>query len=224
MHLRPQLGCSRTALSRPALSPTAILCAMLLLPASALLGCRGEKSAEPPVHLNLNMDFQSKFVPQSENAFFKDKRASRLPVTGTIARGDLQEDDHLHRGKLNGQLAATLPMPVTAALLRHGQDRYGIYCRPCHGGAGDGKGTVALRPIAVAPTSYFEPRLLSVPVGHFFDVITNGVRNMPNLRAQIPAADRWAIAAYVRTLQRSRAATPDQVPPEELAKLARTAP
>ena len=200
---------------------------VVLVATSALgagVGCRGEKSANPPVHLNLNMDFQAKFITQTENKFFKDRRATRMPLLGTIARGELKEDDHFYRGRINGELAATLPMPLTKEMLERGHDRFNVYCRPCHGGAGDGKGMVATRGMIIPPTSYFEPRLQSVPVGHFFDVISNGVRNMPPLRAQIPHADRWAIAAFVRTLQRSHAATQDQVPPEELAKIPRSAP
>jgi len=202
----------------------AVYSPMIAAALGAGVGCRGEKSADPPVHLNLNMDFQSKFNAQSENTFFKDHRAARIAPMGTIAQGELQEDDHFYRGKVNGEHADKLPMPVTKELLQRGHDRYNIFCRPCHGGAGDGKGTVAARGMIIQPTSYFEPRLQSVPVGHIFDVISNGVRNMPPLRAQIPHADRWAISAFVRTLQRSRVATQDQVPPEELGKISRSAP
>lgn len=179
---------------------------MLVAAAALGLGCQGERSADPPVHLNPNMDFQSKFITQTQNAFFADQRAMRPPVPGTIARGELEDDDHFFRGKSGATYATTLPAQVGTDLtkiLRRGQERYNIYCRPCHGGLGDGKGLVAARNMAVPPTSYFDKRVLGFTLGEFFEVISDGRRNMPPFRYQIPPADRWAIAAYVRTLQRS---------------------
>lgn len=184
----------------------AFLATAVLAAATLVLGCQGEKSSDPPVHLNLNMDFQAKFRPQSKNDFFLDQRASRPPVAGTIAIGELEEDAHLYEGKVDGAWAKELPAALAKdakATLARGKERYDIYCRVCHGGLGDGKGMATTRNMAVQPTSYFDPRVMGMALGEFFEIISNGRRNMPPLRYQIPAADRWAIAAYVRVLQRS---------------------
>ena len=165
-------------------------------------GCRGWESTEPPVHLNQNMDTQPKLKPYRNSEFFADGRAMRTPPEGTIARGKLKEDDHLYRGKVSGELADTFPatLPMSAELLERGQERYNIYCTPCHGKAGDGKGLVSKRLPVQAPT-FHSSYLYGQKLGHFFDVISNGVRSMPGYAQQIPEADRWAIISYVRALQ-----------------------
>ncbi|MCC6746184.1 MAG: cytochrome c [Deltaproteobacteria bacterium] len=202
---------------------------LTILTAASLLGlgCRGDLSAEPPVHLNPNMDNQSRFDPQEPNPFFEDQRAMRPPVPGTVAIGELRENDHLHEGKVAGQFAPVLPMRLTRALLERGQDRFNIYCAPCHGMAGDGNGMVAIRGTKVGmvkvPT-FHDARLRAFPVGQLYDVATNGVRTMPAYRAQIPTQERWAIAAYVRALQSSHHAPLADVPAEVVQQKGWTAP
>jgi mono/diheme cytochrome c family protein len=184
--------------------------AVLLL--VALAGCRGNPSEEAPVHLQQNMDFQERGDPQERNDFFADGRVMRPPVEGTVAYGHLKEDDHLWRGRLpNGQLADALPpgMELTPALLDRGQQRYDIYCAPCHDRAGTGRGMIVQRGYRPPPSFHID-RLRQAPAGHFFDVMTNGFGAMPDYRAQIAPVDRWAIAAYIRALQLTRQPAPAQ--------------
>jgi mono/diheme cytochrome c family protein len=177
-----------------------------LLFALALPGCRGNPSDEPPIHLQLNMDFQERGDPQERNDFFADGRVMRPPVEGTVAHGLLKEDDHLWRGRLpNGQLADALPpgVELTPALLDRGQQRYGIYCQPCHGelGYGDGPATRRGGGFAVKPANLHQQKLLPAPLGYVYDVASNGKGSMKGYKSQIPVQDRWAIAVWVRTLQ-----------------------
>lgn len=192
-----------------------VAAALLLL---GLTACRGGRSSSPPVHLQQNMMAQHRFGPQQANAFFADGRAMRTPPANTIADGELRESDHLYRGILDGQPATRLPVPLTAELLRRGRARYDIYCQPCHGASGNGESILRARKMAVPAPSYLEPRLLAAPVGHFFQVVSHGVRSMPPYAAAIPVADRWAIAAYVRALQLAGHATLDQIPPDVVAR------
>ncbi len=192
------------------------LCGPLGL-AGALAGCRGNTSDEPPVHLQQNMDFQERGEAQERNDFFQDGRVMRKPVEGTVAYGLLKEDDHLWRGRLpNGQLADALPqgMEVTPALLDRGQQRFNIYCQPCHGelGYGDGPATRRGGGFAVKPANLHQQRFLPVPLGYIYEVITDGKGSMKKYSAQIPVDDRWAIAAWVRTLQVAGQAEASDVP------------
>lgn len=175
-------------------------------------GCRGNRSADPPIHLQQNMDFQ-RFEAQEANDFFADGRAMRPQVSNTVARGELRADEHFYSGRVAGHHADTLPVPLTRALLLRGQERYDIYCAVCHGRTGDGQSVISRRQaMRVPPPAYTDPRLLAQPVGYFFDVITNGVRNMPAYGERIPAHDRWAIAAHVRALQIAGSGRCEQVP------------
>ena len=175
--------------------------------AGTLTGCWGNRSEDSPVHLVWNMDFQEKWDAQEPTDFFPDKRASRPEVAGTVARGHLDDDDLLNRGRdLDGRFADRLPdgMTLDAALLERGEERYDIYCAPCHDQSGRGQGPVTLRGggFKVAPANLHQERLVPMPLGYFYDVITNG--KMPNMfpyAAQIPVEDRWAIAVWVRALQ-----------------------
>lgn len=186
---------------------------ILILFIAFIPACRGNKSPNPPIHLQPNMDHQKRFEAQEENNFFKDKRAMRPQVPNTIALGELKVSRFIHQGVMrDNSIANRIPFGVDEKFLKRGQARYDIYCSRCHGAAGDGKGILITRKITVPPTSYMEPRLLQKPVGHFFQVITKGIRNMPSLGAQIPAYDRWAIAAYVRVLQRAGHADLGDVP------------
>ena len=189
--------------------------ALALSGVALLAGCRGTTSTHPPIHLNPNMDQQSRFDPQEPNPFFEDGRAMRPPVPGTVPVPVGSTDVGFLTGKQGEAFLEALPQgtALDLALLQRGRQRYDIYCAPCHDLSGMGKGTVVARGM-LPPPSFHDARLRSLPVGQLFDVITHGVRNMPPYGPQIPPADRWAIAAYVRTLQRSRIATAAQVPPE----------
>lgn len=180
----------------------------------ALAGCRGTPSSRPPIHLNENMDQQQRLDPQEPSPLFPDGRAMRPRVEGTVpVAGWGADDERALTGKDGEQFAMDLPKAVTLdrAFLERGRGRYDIYCAPCHGAAGEGNGTVVARGMA-PPPSFHDDRLRAAALGQLYDVITNGVRNMPPYAAQIPPDDRWAVAAYVRVLQRSHMAGLEQVP------------
>jgi len=164
------------------------------------------------------MHDQPKYIPLRESAFFGDSRSARPVVEGTVARGQLHDDELLYTGKVNGQDATVFPARVDAAALVRGRERFNIYCSPCHGRTGQGDGMVVRRGYR-RPPSFHQDRLRSAPVGHFFDVITNGFGAMPDYAAQIRAEDRWAIIAYVRALQLSEHATAADVPAAERNRL-----
>jgi mono/diheme cytochrome c family protein len=176
--------------------------------ALVLSGCgllRGCTSTQPPIHINPSMDDQPKLLPQAESAFFYDGSGMRLPVEGTVARGELREDDAFFRGMgPDGKPVATIPVKVDAKLLARGQARYAIYCQPCHDARGDGKGILFQR--GNVPTSSFHSdKIRAYPDGQMFDIMTNGSGLMPSYRWPIPPADRWAIIAHIRELERGRA-------------------
>lgn len=179
--------------------------AVVLLSAAGMLllaGCRQDMHQQP------------KFIPLRENDFYADHRSARPVVAGTIARGQLQDDPLLYTGMVNGKEADEFPFPITEKDLARGRERFNIYCSPCHSELGDGNGMIAQRGLK-NPPSYFEPRLLKAPAGHFFVVMTNGWGAMGDYSAQVPVADRWRIAAYIRALQLSRTAKPGDVPAGE---------
>jgi len=126
-----------------------------------------------------------------------------LPPPGTVARGELKLDAHFHQGVIDGAPAKTLPFSVTLEVLERGQERYNIYCAPCHSRTGDGDGMIVRRGFT-RPPSFHEARLRELPPGHFFRVIAEGLGAMPSYRIQVDAYDRWAIIAYMRALQLSR--------------------
>ncbi len=160
------------------------------------------------------MHDQPKYVPLRESTFFADSRSARPLVEGAVARGHLRDDDLLYTGKMNGQDATVFPATVTPQTLARGRERFDIFCSPCHGRTGQGDGMVVLRGYR-RPPSFHQDRLRDAPVGHFFDVITNGFGAMPDYASQVRAEDRWAIIAYVRALQLSEHATLADVPPLE---------
>src|SRR5262245_49135728 len=189
-----------------------LLGALALASAVALTGCaRGCRSSRPPIHINHSMDDQPKVLPQTASSFFFNGSAMREPVPGTIPIGGLKEDEAFFTGKgANGQFVATIPMPVDDALLERGHQRYTIYCQPCHDARGDGKGILFQR--GNVPTATFhQEKILKYADGQIFDVMTNGMGLMPAYRWPIPPADRWAIIAYIRELQRKRLASPINV-------------
>jgi mono/diheme cytochrome c family protein len=151
-----------------------------------------------------DMHDQAKYEPYEVSDFFADGRASRALVPGTVPRGWLRDDPHLYRGiGEDGTFATTLPMPLSRDLLERGRERFDIFCSPCHGRTGDGEGMIVQRGFK-QPASLHEARLREMPYGYFFDVMSNGFGQMSSYTTQIPVEDRWAIAAYVRTLQTSR--------------------
>lgn len=196
---------------------------MFILAALSLVmvGCARERpSRRPPIHPNPNMDVQEKFDPQAENAFFPDSSAMRRPPEGTVARGMLHGDSaFFYTGRDDDSvLVSRNPLRPTMAVLTRGQERYDIYCSPCHGRTGTGQGIVVKRGL-VPPPSFHDDRLRQIEDGHIFEVISGGLRNMPPYRYQIPPEDRWAIITYFRALQRSQNATVLDVPSEVREKL-----
>jgi mono/diheme cytochrome c family protein len=165
-----------------------------------------------------DMHDQPKERPFRGTSFFRDGRSARPQVAGTVARGELELDDHFYRGKVDGKPAETFPMTITAAILARGHERFDIYCSPCHGRVGDGDGMVVARGMRRPPSFHIE-RLRKSPPGYFFDVITNGFGAMFDYSDRVKPADRWAIVAYVRALQLSQSATLDDVPPSERERL-----
>jgi len=190
-----------------------------------LISCRSEISTEPPAHPNWNMDQQRRYDPQEPSRlhyddtepFFDDGRAMRAPVPGTVPHGWLLDDDvaneHFYEGKIDGILAAGLPpnlsidtvLPSRQTLLERGQERFDIFCRPCHGGVGAGDGILVEYGLEPVPPNLHAQTMRGLLVSHFFGVMTNGVRTMPSYADQIEPLDRWAIAAYVRALQTASA-------------------
>jgi cytochrome c5 len=151
--------------------------------------------------------------PLSPSDFFADGRSERPAVENTVVRGSVQDDSLFVPKESNA-----FPLPLTAELLERGQQRYGIFCTPCHGIQGDGLGMVAMRGMK-HPPSYHQERLRNVPNGYLYDVVTNGFGAMYGYSAQISPRDRWAIVAYLRALQLSRNAPVGQLPAELREKL-----
>lgn len=186
---------------------------------SSLLGaCRGQPSEDPPVLLLRNMFHQQRYNAQSVSNQYSDRRTMRQPVAGTVARENFIEDERISLGlEADGTTyTATIPTEIAAlhggaeALVARGQERYNIYCAPCHGRAGDGQGMVFLRARVSgyqypAPATLHDNRIRHMPDGQLYATITNGIRNMPSYAAQIPMNDRWAIVSYVRALELSQA-------------------
>jgi len=169
-----------------------------------------------------DMQDQPKFKPYRGTKFFGDERSARPLVAGTVARGQLQEEGLLAAAKSGPAFADAIPMPVDEALLRRGQERYTIYCTPCHGRLGRGDGMVVRRGYR-QPSSFHVDRLRAQPAGYFFDAISHGFGAMPDYAAQIAVADRWAIVAYVRALQLSQNVPASELTPEARAQLEKEA-
>jgi mono/diheme cytochrome c family protein len=159
-----------------------------------------------------------RYDPLEESAIWRNGMSAQPIVQGTVARGHLNDDTALYEGKLNGQPATTFPFAITRAELERGQERYNVYCSPCHDRTGTGNGMVVQRGYRQAASFHID-RLREIPPGYIFDVITNGFGVMPDYKAQIPPDDRCRIFAYVRALQLARHATTADVPAGELGKL-----
>lgn len=180
------------------------LAAVCALTAATLLtaGCRQDMHNQP------------KFIPQRGTDFYPDGRSARPQVENTVARGQMHEGEYFYTGMQNGKEGDGIPFPVTMAVLERGQERFNIYCTPCHSRVGNGAGMIVQRGYAKAG-NFHTARLMAAPLGHFFNVMTNGYGAMPEYAAQVTPADRWAIAAYIRALQLSQQATPSDVPAGE---------
>ncbi len=179
---------------------------VLILLAGLTIACRQAMADDP------------KYKPLEPSSFFADGRSARPLVADTVARGQADADAPFATGKVDGEDATAFPFPVTQAVLERGEERFNIYCAPCHSRVGDGGGIIVRRGFT-PPPSFHADRLRQAPVGHYYDVITNGFGAMPPYRNQIPPEDRWAIIAYIRALQLSQNATPMDVPPDERARL-----
>ncbi len=158
---------------------------------ATLIGCRNDMHVQPKV------------LPLTRSDFYADGRGSRTPPEGTIARGQLHGDSYLYTGMINGKPGDEMPFPATREVLERGHERFNIYCTPCHSELGDGNGMIVQRGFR-RPPSFHDPKLRQAPLGHFFDVMTNGFGAMPDYAAQVNPQDRWAIAAYIRALQLSQ--------------------
>ncbi len=178
-----------------------------------LAGC-GVTTRQPPIEVFSDMQRQPKYKPQAAGAFFEDGRASRSAVPGTVAMGQLRADDAFETGIASGMYIGKNPLPIDAALLARGQERFDIYCAPCHDRTGSGKGIVPLRVPSFLPSNLLDERIRNMSDGELFNVATYGRRTMPAYRFQVPERDRWAIVAYVRALQLAREGTLTDVPPE----------
>jgi len=185
--------------SAPRRRPPAAAALALVVIAAGLGGC----------HRDLR--YQPRIDPLEKSRFFADGVGARPIPAGTVARGQLKADRTFYTGLEGDQLAASIPLPVTPELLARGRGRYNIYCAPCHDQAGNGLGMVVRRGYKQPPSLHID-RLRQARPGYFFDVMTNGFAKMPSYAAQVPADDRWAIAAYIRALQLSQNATLEDVP------------
>ncbi|HYG99986.1 MAG TPA: cytochrome c [Terriglobales bacterium] len=157
------------------------------------------------------MQNQPRFKPLRQSDFFEDGRSSRPPVAGTVARGQLRADTYFYTGMMGAQAGDQMPFPVNEQVLERGRERFNIYCSPCHSRSGDGNGMIVQRGYRRPPSLHVE-RLRKAPLGHFFDVMTNGFGAMPDYAAQVSPGDRWAIVAYIRALQLSQSAPRTLVP------------
>lgn len=171
---------------------------LLVVLALALTGCGNSDNIAVGVQL---MKDQPRFDPYEASIAFADGGSARTLVDGTVARGQLRLDEHMYTGRVDGDFATTFPMPVTAELVARGQERFNIYCAPCHGPAADGQGVMA--EFMKQPPSFHDQRLIDAPPGYFFNAITNGFGLMLSYSARVAPADRWAIIAYVKAMQQN---------------------
>jgi hypothetical protein len=186
----------------------------------SLAGFRGCTSRRPPLEIFADMVRQPKLRPQSPNAFFADNRSSRLSPAGTAALGSPFAETPVNTGRESGttNFVATNPLSINAEFLARGQERFQIYCLPCHGALGDGKGiTGKYGMIGVA--TFHDPRLVKMPDGEIFNTVSVGKNLMPAYGALVTVTDRWAITAYIRTLERSRLGTREDLPANSLPSL-----
>jgi len=175
---------------------------------SAALSCLALTACRDDMHN------QPRYKPLAASEFFADHRSARQPVEGTVARGHLRIDEARYTGKISGEDIDQFPIPIAKADIERGQSRFNVYCTPCHGRLGDGNGMVVLRGFR-QPPSYYSDKLMRAPVGHFFDVMTNGFGAMPSYASRVEPDDRWRVAAYIRALQLSESAKLSDVPADQ---------
>ena len=178
---------------------SSLLPVVVCLAAAAGAGCRQDMHNQP------------KYRPLRATTFFADGSSARPLVEGTVPRGTLQDDSAFFTGKTGTATVKELPFPVDEQLLSRGQDRYNVFCTPCHDAVGTGRGMVVQRGYR-QPPSFHDERLRTADAGYFFDVMTNGFGAMPDYRTQLPARDRWAVVAYIRALQLSQHAAASDIP------------
>lgn len=191
---------------------------IMLMALALMAGCTGHDTSEkPPIHLVQNMDDQPKVKAQSESRFFADGLAMRPPVEGTVARGMLREDSAFYYDGLddNDRYVTVNPMADLAGLTARGEERFDIYCAPCHGTVGDGRSIMVEKKMPIPP-SLLEERLRDSVDGYFYHVVSNGLGNMPPYKYQIRPHDRWAIIAHLRALQASHPVAPNSTPESRL--------
>jgi mono/diheme cytochrome c family protein len=165
-----------------------------------------------------DMHDQPRYKSLAESNFFSDHRSARPMVEGTVARGHLRIDEARYTGKVDGQEVDQFPIPIAKEDIERGETRFNIYCTPCHGKVGDGNGMIVLRGFRQAAT-FYDDKLVHAPVGHFFDVITNGFGAMPSYASRIQPDDRWRLIAYIRALQLSESASVSDVPADQRPNL-----
>ncbi|PIV81453.1 hypothetical protein COW53_04255 [bacterium CG17_big_fil_post_rev_8_21_14_2_50_64_8] len=212
---------------RPLISIGLVLVALTLVPIGCIYRARHSVKGQPRIQVVYDMDNQYYYKAQSADDFFADGRSMRTPVDGTVARGDLRAGDPFFRGRVEGDTTFVTEFPVTVDqdLMHRGQERFQIFCAPCHGLSGNGNGVVNIRATALAEGTWTPPSdlvgqsVVDRPVGHIYNTITHGIRNMPSYKNQIDPRDRWAIVAYVRALQLSRNASLADVPADDRAAL-----
>ncbi len=176
-----------------------------------LSSCANITTRKPPVEVFPDMDRQPKYKAQGSGSFFSDGRAERPPVPGTVAKGELNEAESFDTGLSGGIYLGQNPLPMDAALLARGRQRYDIYCAPCHDRYGSGRGLVATRGAWLA-TNLHSDHIKAMKDGELFSVVSEGRRTMPGYRMQMEARDRWAVVAYLRALQRASSGTIEDVP------------
>jgi mono/diheme cytochrome c family protein len=196
-----------------------------------IAGFRGHLSRKPPIEIFPDMNRQLKLRPQQPNGFFANGISSQLPPAGTIARnapirtvnGPVYpyEDAPVNTGHLTGttNFVETNPLPVTAKLLQRGQERFDIYCTPCHGALGDGNGITKKLGLMPAVANLQDKRIVEMTDGEIFNTITRGKNLMGAYGPIVPVEDRWAIIAYLRALQLSQLGSVDDLPPAQRAAL-----
>lgn len=208
---------------RPILYVLLVLVALSLIPIGMVYKARSTRGrATTRIQVVYDMDDQVSHKTQTRNSFFADGMAMRQPVAGTVARGQAWTDDPLYKGMVEGDtlFVTEFPVEVTSALVDRGQERFNIYCLPCHGASGNGNGLVNARATFLAegtwtpPTDLTSQQVIDRPVGHIYNTIARGIRNMPSYGSQIPVEDRWAITAFVRALQLTRNANIEDLPAE----------
>jgi mono/diheme cytochrome c family protein len=202
---------------------------------SSILGLAAITLFSAGCHTDLWVQPHLRAQTYSDFAGFSDHATSRPPVPGAVARGEAMDDTAYYTGRQNGKYLTDLPLKQALAdykkdglkvhtfkeFLLRGQERFTIYCTPCHGGLGDGNGMIAQRGFAIRrqPASYHTDRLRKMPIGHFFDVMTNGYGTMFSYAARVQTDDRWAIASYIRVLQKSQDVPASKLPPGQAANL-----